>query len=69
MDFHRSDAKSISPDFAACFGIHIYALSSGDGSVRQGANRRQRRVSSMIWEHVNPYGRFELDMTTRLPLK
>jgi hypothetical protein len=23
----------------------------------------------LTWEHVNPCGRFELDMTTRLPLK
>ena len=23
----------------------------------------------LIWDHVNPYGRFELDMNTRLPLK
>jgi hypothetical protein len=22
----------------------------------------------LFWEHVNPYGRFELDMATRLPL-
>jgi hypothetical protein len=22
----------------------------------------------LIWEHVNPYGRFELDMETRLPI-
>ena len=22
-----------------------------------------------IWEHGNPYGRFELDMTARLPLQ
>jgi hypothetical protein len=25
-------------------------------------------LTPLIWEHVNPYGRFELDMTTRLPL-
>ena len=28
-----------------------------------------RAMTPLIWEHVNPYGRFELDMTTRLPLK
>jgi Tn3 transposase DDE domain len=22
----------------------------------------------LIWEHVNPYGRFELDMNARIPL-
>jgi TnpA family transposase len=27
-----------------------------------------RALTPLIWEHVNPYGRFELDMTTRLPL-
>jgi hypothetical protein len=25
-------------------------------------------LTPLIWEHVNPYGRFELDMTTGLPL-
>jgi TnpA family transposase len=28
-----------------------------------------RALTPLIWEHVNPYGRFELDMTTRLPLQ
>jgi hypothetical protein len=27
-----------------------------------------RGVTPLIWEHVNPYGRFELDMETRLDL-
>jgi hypothetical protein len=27
-----------------------------------------RAVMPLIWEHVNPYGRFELDMETRLDL-
>jgi hypothetical protein len=27
-----------------------------------------RALTPLIWEHVNPYGRFELDMTTRLPI-
>ena len=27
-----------------------------------------RALTPLIWGHVNPYGRFELDMTTRLPL-
>ncbi|MCE7917420.1 MAG: Tn3 family transposase, partial [Nitrosomonas sp. PRO5] len=25
-------------------------------------------LTPLIWEHVNPYGRFDLDMTARLPL-
>ena len=28
-----------------------------------------RALTPLTWEHVNPYGRLELDMTTRLPLK
>jgi hypothetical protein len=28
-----------------------------------------RALTPLTWEHVNLYGRFELDMTTRLPLK
>ena len=27
-----------------------------------------RALTPLIWEHVNPYGRFELDMDTRLPI-
>ena len=27
-----------------------------------------RALTPLIWEHVNQYGRFELDMTTRLPI-
>ncbi|MCG5526291.1 transposase [Ectothiorhodospira haloalkaliphila] len=25
-------------------------------------------LTPLIWEHINPYGRFELDMNTRLAL-
>jgi ATP-dependent exoDNAse (exonuclease V) alpha subunit len=25
-------------------------------------------LTSLFWEHVNPYGRFELDMDARLPI-
>lgn len=28
-----------------------------------------RALTPLMWEHINPYGSFELDMTTRLPLK
>jgi Tn3 transposase DDE domain len=30
--------------------------------------RDLRALTPLIWEHVNPYGRFELDMETRLPI-
>jgi hypothetical protein len=28
----------------------------------------RRALTPLIWEHINPYGRFGLDMTARLPL-
>ncbi|MFE0515632.1 hypothetical protein ACFW2E_38590, partial [Streptomyces sp. NPDC058964] len=30
--------------------------------------RNSRALSPLFWTHVNPYGRFELDMTSRLDL-
>jgi len=49
---------------------------AGDGIARprgigdEGAGQLQiLALTPLIWEHVNPYGRFELDMTTRLPLQ
>ncbi|MCG5213525.1 transposase [Streptosporangium sp. KLBMP 9127] len=33
------------------------------------ANDEDRRaLSPLFWEHLNPYGRFRLDMNTRLDL-
>ncbi len=34
---------------------------------RMGAAER-RGLTPLVWGHVNPYGTFRLDMTTRLPL-
>jgi TnpA family transposase len=31
--------------------------------------RDRLALTPLIWEHVNPYGRFELDMSSRLPLQ
>lgn len=31
--------------------------------------RDQSALTPLIWEHVNPYGRFELDMNSRLALQ
>ena len=28
-----------------------------------------RALSPLIYAHINPYGRFELDMATRLPIE
>jgi hypothetical protein len=30
--------------------------------------RDLRALTPLIWEHVNPYGHFELDMDARLPI-
>ncbi len=30
--------------------------------------RDLRALTPLIWEHVNPYGRFDLDMDARLPI-
>ena len=35
---------------------------------RETDRQRSRALTPLIWEHVNPYGRFELDMDARLPL-
>ena len=35
---------------------------------RMGVNE-QRAITPLFWGHVNPYGTFQLDMTTRLPLE
>ena len=32
------------------------------------SSRNLGALTPLIWEHVNPYGRFELDMNIRLPL-
>jgi hypothetical protein len=34
---------------------------------RMGADER-RGLSPLFWTHINPYGRFRLDMDTRLDL-
>jgi len=30
--------------------------------------RDHKALTPLMWEHVNPYGRFDLDMTARLAL-
>lgn len=42
-------------------------LAQPEWSSRLG-QRDLAAMTPLIWEHVNPYGRFELDMNTRLPL-
>jgi TnpA family transposase len=36
---------------------------------QQLTTRDRLALTPLIWEHVNPYGRFELDMNSRLPLQ
>ena len=35
---------------------------------RKPTPRDYAALTPLIWEHVNPYGRFDLDMNTRLAL-
>ncbi len=42
---------------------------SEDHEVSMLALHLLKALTPLIWEHVNPYGRFELDMNTRLPLE
>jgi TnpA family transposase len=42
-------------------------LSRPHWSLKLGA-RDLSTLTPLIWEHVTPYGRFKLDMSTRLPL-
>ena len=37
-------------------------------SGREADRGRQAGLSPLFWSHVNPYGRFRLDMDTRLDL-
>jgi hypothetical protein len=30
--------------------------------------RDQEAITPLIWDHVNPYGRYELDMDSRIPI-
>ena len=30
--------------------------------------RDHQAITPLIWDHVNPYGRYELDMDSRIPI-
>ena len=71
------DLKRVTGKQNILFELVDASVSKPDGVVREGAgeaplagpvDRNLRALTSLIWEHVNPYGRFELDMTTRLPI-
>jgi hypothetical protein len=40
----------------------------GDRGGRRNSAPKTCALTPLIWEHVTPYGRFELDMNARLPL-
>jgi hypothetical protein len=60
--------------FTSCklHGLHKYAHAPTVLAQPKWANKLTPRdlaaPSPPIWDHVNPYGRFELDMNNRLPL-
>jgi hypothetical protein len=61
------------PSAAKLHGLHKYAhTSAGAGAIEVADKLTPQDLAALtplIWDHVNPYGRFELDMTDRLPLK
>jgi hypothetical protein len=49
---------------SVCYGVALLAQSQG----AQQLVARDQAALPLIWEHVNPYGRFELDMNARILL-
>ena len=43
-------------------------MAAGDTTVGFTPNRDLDALTPLIWDHVNPYGRFDLDMEARLPI-
>jgi hypothetical protein len=37
-------------------------------SIHQRLARDQLAITPLIWDHVKPYGRFEFDMDSRIPI-
>ena len=37
-------------------------------STTTASDQREARLTPLFWTHINPYGRFQLDMTTSLDL-
>ena len=48
--------------------LMIQRVLSEPGWMRKLTGEDLRALTPLIYAHVNPYGRFELDMATRLPL-
>ena len=46
--------------------IHDRAGDARDAAVAATVDQGAMEERALIWEHVNPYGRYELDMRTRI---
>jgi hypothetical protein len=47
----------------------VASMNTGAAALaRKLTPRDYAALTPLIWEHVNPYGRFDLDMNTRLAL-
>jgi len=72
VDATASDRASIAPHLGAYPSALLERLVGSRCRIRPlKANehyRELRRRCGPFWGHVNPYGRYELDMGTRLPL-
>ena len=60
---HRQSAPSVTTRLCL-----EYTFSGGYAKNPKLEPRDLSALTPLIWEHVNPYGRFELDMNTRIPL-
>lgn len=54
--------------FFARSGFQIHALDYSEPGVITIQEKAQAALSPLITQHINPYGRFELDMDARLPI-
>ena len=68
---HASGAKDDRPGLTKALDfVQAGDVLPGAGTAvgRRALRHDYAALTPLIWEHVNPYGRFELDMSTRLAL-
>jgi Tn3 transposase DDE domain len=66
---HREHADARPAPAAVLPGLQHAADTSGPARCGLGLTAEDRRgLSPLFWVHINPYGRFHLDMTARLDL-
>jgi hypothetical protein len=63
----HDQASGAMPDNAAAV-VRSRCSNHASSVDRTTGSRAPFALTPLIWEHVNPYGRFDLDMNTRLAL-